>query len=108
MKAAIHPAFFRARSISLSCRGLSGQGFRFRKWPVFSGNAILGLGLDHLVEPAANKNSEVLLYVSIFSVTFLGVQPQAGDVRIPLSDQLELRFGRGGVTDLRRISEVNM
>jgi len=102
-KAAIHHAFFQP-----FLPGLSGQGFGFGEWPVFGASAVLGLGLDHLVEAAASKDREELLRAGIFSVALLGIQPQTHDVPISLRDQLQPRFGRGGVADLRRIPEVDM
>src|SRR5258707_2127636 len=87
---------------------LSRQRFRFWEWPVFSASAFLRLGLDHLVQPAGNKNGHVLLRPGIFSIAFLRIKPKTDNVPSPLSDQLEFRLGCRGVADLRRISKIDV
>src|SRR5262249_32969338 len=47
---------------------LSSERFRFRKWLIISRGALLRLDLHHLVQPAGNKNSRVLLQAGIFAI----------------------------------------
>jgi hypothetical protein len=86
----------------------SRQCFRFGKWLVFSFGTFLRLRLHHLVEPTGNENSRVLLQAGIFSIAFLGIESKTYDVPICPPDRLDPRFGRGGLADLGRISQINM
>src|SRR5258708_23660092 len=87
---------------------LSRQRFRFWEWPVFSASAFLRLGLDHLVQPAGNKNGHVLLRPGIFSIAFLRIKPKTDNVPSPLSDQLEFRLVCLRVVDLRRNAKLDL
>src|SRR5258708_1943098 len=62
---------------------LSRQRFPFWEWPVFSAIEFLRLGLDHLVQPAGNKDGHVLLRPGIFSIgrleKFLSPSPRESD-----------------------------
>src|SRR5262249_29899247 len=86
---------------------LSSQPFRFRKWLIVSRGTLLRLDLHHLVQPAGNKNSRVLLQAGIFAVAFLGIESKTDNIAIRASDQLGRRFGRGGVADLGRIPKID-
>src|SRR6516225_1764537 len=86
---------------------LSSQSFRFRKWLIVSRGTLLRLDLHHLVQPAGNKNSRVLLQAGIFAVAFLGIESKTDDVPIRCADQLRRRFGRRGVADLGRIPKID-
>src|SRR5262249_7702458 len=86
---------------------LSSQPFRFRKWLIVSRGTLLRLDLHHLVQPAGNKNSRVLLQAGIFAVAFLGIESKTDNIPIRASDQLGRRFGRGGVADLGRIPKID-
>src|SRR5262249_9233708 len=66
---------------------LSCQSFRFRKWLIVSRGTLLRLDLHHLVQPAGNKNSRVLLQAGIFAVAFLGVESNVDHVPIRCADQ---------------------
>ena len=87
---------------------LSSQPFRFRKWLIVSRGALLRLRLHHLVEPAGNKDSHVLLQTCIFSAAFFGIESKTDNVPIRCADQYGRRFGGGGVADLSRIPQIDV
>src|SRR5262249_53252304 len=86
---------------------LSGQFFRFGEWLIISRGALLRLRLRHLVEPAGNKDSYVLLEAGIFSAAFLGIESKTDNVPIRCADQYGRRFGGSGVANLGRIPEID-
>src|SRR5215831_11275727 len=87
---------------------LSGQLFRFGEWLIISRGALLRLRLHHLVEPAGNKDSHVLLQTCIFSAAFFGIEAKTDNVPIRCADQYGRRFGGGGVADLSRIPQIDV
>src|SRR6476620_4649763 len=87
---------------------LSSQFFRFGEWLVVGCGALLRLRLYHLVQPAGNKDSYVLLQTRIFSAAFLGVEAKTDNVPVRCADQYGRRFGRGGVADLSRIPQIDV
>ncbi len=96
------------RSGSESQKRLSRQSFRFRKWLIVSRGTLLRLDLHHLVQPAGNKNSRVLLQAGIFAIAFLGIESKTDNVPIRCADQYGRRFGGGGVADLSRIPQIDV
>src|SRR5262245_9832980 len=87
---------------------LSGQFFHFGEWLIISRGALLRLRLYHLVQPASNKDSYVLLETRIFSAALLGIESKTDNVPIRCADQYGRRFGGSGVADLRRIPQIDV
>src|SRR5215471_9610688 len=98
----------RARRDILTGAWLSDQFFRFGEWLIISRGALLRLRFHHLVQPAGNKDSNVLLHARIFSAAFLGIEPKTDNVPIRCADQYGRRFGGGGVADLSRIPQIDV